>query len=213
MAFDMRQAPRIQRKEEPQPTFSNASNIERYFQKPSLDALAQQEQKEEEPETYSEPENENIGQILHQWQAPEFEVYEKSSRWYLIAFLFIVGMIGYALFINAPLMAITFILVGIVGYIYTQKDPRVITFSITSKGVVADKELYAFDNIHSFWIFYEPPHTKTISLHTKASMLPHVHIPLEDEDPGFLHEILSKYIPEIKQEARFMDTLEKVLHI
>lgn len=155
----------------------------------------------------------NIGRILHQWRAPEFEVYEKSARWYIIAAIFIVAMVAYAIFTNGPIMAITFILIGIVGYIHLQKDPRVITFSITVKGVIADKEMYLYDNIHSFWIFYDPNHTKTISLHTKASMLPFVHIPLADEDPVHLRKLLMHNIPEIKQDPGLIDAIERVLHI
>jgi preprotein translocase subunit Sss1 len=157
--------------------------------------------------------NGNIGRILHSWRAPEFEVYEKSSRWYIIAGLFIIAMVAYALFTNGPIMAITFILIGIVGYIHLQKDPRVITFSITTKGVIADKEMYLYENINSFWIFYDPNHTKTISLHTKASMLPFIHIPLADEDPVHLRELLMRNIPEIKQDPGLIDAIERVLHI
>jgi hypothetical protein len=153
------------------------------------------------------------GRILHQWRAPEFEVYEKSGRWYLVFAIFIIAMVVYALFANGPIMAITFILIGIVGYIYLQKDPRVITFSITSKGITADKEMYLYENINSFWIFYDLPHTKTISLHTKASMLPFVHIPLRDQDPVKLRELLIQNIPEIKQDPGLIDAIERVLHI
>ncbi|NTW26846.1 MAG: hypothetical protein HGA36_00765 [Candidatus Moranbacteria bacterium] len=158
-------------------------------------------------------ESSQTGKILHQWKAPEFEVYEKSARWYLIFAIFIVLMVIYALYTNGPIMAITFILLGIVGYIYLQKDPRVITFSITTKGIIADKEMYLFENINSFWIFYDPPHTKTISLHTKASMLPFVHIPLRDEDPVKIREFLIHDIPEIKQDPGLIDAIERVLHI
>lgn len=170
----------------------------------SASTLPQQEQVEE---------NSTTGKILHQWQAPEFEVYEKSPRWYLVFAIFILAMVAYALFTNGPIMAITFILIGIVGYIHLQKDPRVITFSITSKGVIADKEIYLYENIHSFWVFYDPPHTKTISLHTKASMLPFIHLPLRDEDPVALRELLMKNIPEIKQDPGLIDAIERVLHI
>ena len=157
--------------------------------------------------------SENIGKVLHSWQAPEFEVYEKSGRWYIIAALFIAVMVVYALFSNSPIMAITFILIGIVGYIYAQRNPNVVTFSITSKGLLANKEMYLYENIFSFWIFYEPTHTKVISLHTKASVLPFVHIPLNDEDPVKLRELLMQNIPEIKQDQSLIDTIEKVLHI
>lgn len=165
------------------------------------------------PDEQQEQEENAIGKILHQWRAPEFEVYEKSARWYLVFAIFILAMVAYALFTNGPIMAITFILIGIVGYIYLQKDPRVITFSITSKGVIADKEMYLYENIHSFWIFYDPMHTKTISLHTKASMLPFIHIPFRDEDPVALRALLMKNIPEIKQDPGLIDAIERVLHI
>jgi len=155
----------------------------------------------------------DIGEILYKWEGPEFEVYEKSARWYIIAIVFILGMVAYALYTNGPIMAITFILIGIVGYIYSQKQPRLVTFAITSKGVFADKELYTYDNIFSFWIFYEPTHTRVVSLHTKASMLPYVHIPFDDENPVELREMLLKNIPEIKQDPSLIDTLERVLRI
>jgi hypothetical protein len=157
--------------------------------------------------------NESRGQILHKWNAPEFEVYEKSTRWYIIGGIFILLMVFYALYTNGPIMAITFILLGFVGYIHLQKDPRVITFAITSKGVIADKELYLYENINSFWIFYENHHRKTISLHTKASMLPFVHIPLSDQDPVHLRALLLQSIPEIKQDPSLIDAIERVLHI
>ena len=173
----------------------------------------QQQQTSESMKNEQSSEGSAAGTIMHQWRAPEFEVYEKSTQWYLAFAGFILAMVFYALTTNGPIMAITFILIGIVGYIYLQKDPRVITFSITSKGVAADREMYLYENINSFWIFYDPLHTKTISLHTKASMLPFIHIPLQDEDPVKLREMLMLNIPEIKQDPGLIDAIERVLHI
>ena len=172
------------------------------------------ENKQEEQTDFSKLEsNENIGEVFYSWQAPEFETYEKSKNWYIVAALFIIVMVVYAIFTNGPIMAITFILIGIVGYIYSQRNPRTITFSITSKGVLADKQFYLYDNIFSFWIFYEPTHTKVISLHTKASMLPFVHIPIENENPVKLRELLMQNIPEIKQDPSLTNTIGRFLHI
>jgi hypothetical protein len=155
----------------------------------------------------------SAGELLHAWRALEYEVYEKSARWYFFGAIFMMMLITYALFTNGAIMAITFILLGIVGFIHLQKDPRIITFAITSKGIVADKQFYQYDNIFSFWIFYDTMHTKSISLHTKASILPFIHIPLQDEDPVMIRELLLRNIPEIKQDPSLIDTLERVLHI
>lgn len=202
MSFDLKQAKIIRREES-----ADDSRVESYFEEQPEEDFVQ-----EKPQHQKQP-SENNGRIIHQWQAPEFEVYEKSARWYLFFAIFIGIIVVYALLSDGPIMAITFILLGIVGYIYMEKDPRIITFSITTKGVQADKEIYLYENINSFWIFYDPPHTKTLSIHTKANMLPYIHIPIRDEDPAILHEKLSEFIPEIKQDPSLVDTIERVLHI
>ncbi len=152
-------------------------------------------------------------EIIMDWQAPEFEVYEKSFWWYIVAAALDIAIVIYALISNNPIMAITFILVGIVGYIYLQKDPRIIHFAITPNGIITGNEIYSFENIDSFWIFYDPPHTKILSLHTKAKAFPFVHIPIDDQDPVKIHTIISEYIPEIEQHCSLLDTIERVFHI
>ena len=161
----------------------------------------------------NQPSSEKIGEVLYSWEAPEYEVYEKSNRWYVISAVFLIAIIAYALVTNGPIMAVTFILIGIVGYIHLLKDPRIISFALTSEGVMADNQLYAYEDIFSFWIFYEEHNVKIISLHTKAPMLPFVHLPIHMEDPVQLREILMDYIPEIKQDPSLIDALARVLHI
>ncbi|HFC76769.1 MAG TPA: hypothetical protein ENJ27_00905 [Candidatus Moranbacteria bacterium] len=151
--------------------------------------------------------------ILIEWQGPEYEHYPKEKKWYLTASLLLSAIIVYALIINSPIMAITFVLIGIVGYIQLEKAPRVLDFKITHDGVLAGGELYEFDNIKSFWIFYQPPHTKILSLRTDALLMPFVHIPIHQIDPVNLREILLDFIPEKKQKPTFIDTIERVLHL
>lgn len=151
--------------------------------------------------------------ILARWTAPEFEVYERSGRWHLYLALALLTIIGYALYTNSPLMAITFILIGVLGYIYANKEPCLIDFSITTRGVVAGREIYDYRNIDSFWIFYDPEHTKLLSLKTKSHLLPFVHIPIDDQDPVAIRHMLLKFIPEVRQERGLIDTLERLLHI
>jgi hypothetical protein len=150
--------------------------------------------------------------LVH-WMAPEFEVYEKSGRWYLIASLIIAAIVIYAIITNSIIMAITFILIGVVGYIYLQKEPRIMDFSITHDGIIVGKEIYDFEDIKSFWIFYEPQAMKVISLHMKGRFIPYVHIPIHDQDPVQIRAALLKFIPEIKQEPTAVDFVERLLHL
>ncbi len=151
--------------------------------------------------------------VLHFWEAPEYEVYQRDRRWYLVAVLILAAIIIYALVSNSPIMAITFILIGIVGYIYVQKEPRILEFAITHEGIMAGNELYDFDNITSFWIFYDPPFRKIISLHMKGKLVPYIHIPLHRENPVEIRHTLIDFIPEIKQESSIVDAVERILRI
>ncbi len=147
------------------------------------------------------------------WEGPEFEVYERDKQWYIVASVILLLIIAYAVIINSPIMAITFILIGVVGYIYLQKEPRDLVFAVTAQGVFVGNELFSFDEIESFWIFYEPPHTYLLSLALRNRTLPYVHIPLHQVDPVQLHEELIQFVPERRQEIGFIDTLERLLHM
>jgi len=145
------------------------------------------------------------------WNAPEFEKPEKSRRWYLIIFAILAGIAFYALFKNGPIMAITFIMIGVTGYLMLNKEPREMIFRITNDGIVVGRQIYEFEHMQSFWIFYDPPYEKVLSFHLKGSFIPFLHIPVHNEDPVKIREVLIKFIPEIKQEKSMVDTVERLL--
>jgi positive regulator of sigma E activity len=151
--------------------------------------------------------------VLLHWQGPEYEHYPKEKLWYAVATLILSAIIIYALVSNSPIMAITFVLIGVVGYVQLEKFPRVLDFKVTIDGMIVGNELYKFNSIKSFWIFYEPPHTKILSLHTDAFLTPYIHIPVHQIDPVKLREVLLDFVPEVEQEQSFIDTLERLLHI
>jgi hypothetical protein len=154
-----------------------------------------------------------IGRILFHWKAPEYENYERDRKWYVVMTLALVAIITYAFFTNSPIMAITFILIGIIEYIYISREPEMLDFAITEKGIVVGREIYEFESINSFWIFYNPEIIKSLSLHTKNNIFPFVQIPLHNEDPEEVRSILLQLISEKKQEPRFADTLNRILRL
>jgi len=167
--------------------------------------------KEEENELVQEKEVVNPSSVIYKWRVPEHEIVEKDKRWYLWIGLILSGIVIYAIFTDSLVMAITFILVGMVGYIIINKKPRIVNFYITDDGVIADKEIYEFEYIKSFWIFYEPEGLKAVSLHLKSKLMPFVHIPLGEEDPTVVREILLGYLEEIKQKPSAVDNFERFL--
>ncbi|MFA5777130.1 MAG: hypothetical protein WC906_01710 [Parcubacteria group bacterium] len=175
------------------------------------------ENKEEEVEEIRElslsySREEHYDTYFHKWIAPEHDPYTVGKKFYLFSAIFLAVLIIYSLVTNNPIVAITFILIGIVGYIYLKKEPQILAFHITHKGISTGNELYEFDNIKSFWIFYDPPYEKMLSLRSKSAFTPYIHIPIGNENPVKIREILIDFIPEEKQEHTFIDAAESMLH-
>jgi len=140
------------------------------------------------------------------WTAPEYEYIEKHPKWYWIMGIALLAIIVYAIITNSILMAITFIMIGMLGYVYAEREPRLIQMEINPDGVVADKIMYEYDDLKAFWIFYEVESGfKVLSLHSQKTFLPHIHIPVGDANPILIREVLLNYLPEIRQEMTPVD--------
>jgi uncharacterized membrane protein YobD (UPF0266 family) len=147
------------------------------------------------------------------WEAPEHEAFELGPRSRFVGTLFLVAIIGYALITNSPLMAITFILVGVVLFLLQSHEPKNIRYILTDQGVYVGKAFYRHENIHSFHLYQEPGFENILSLHVDGALLSHVHISFPEEEFTLIRQTLRQYIPEEPHEISLVDTIEKMLHI
>jgi len=153
-----------------------------------------------------------IHEPVFSWQAPEYEHFEKHPNWYWLTGAILLAIVIYAVATNSILMAITFILIGMLGYIYAEREPRVIRMEINPDGIQVDKYFYEHEDIKSFWIFYEIEQgIKVLSLHSQKTFLPYIHIPVGNANPILIRETLIHYLPEIKQELTILDRLERLI--
>lgn len=146
-----------------------------------------------------------------EWSAPEFVQYSKNKSWFIIVGLIAAGLFLWALLIKNLLFAL---LIGLSFFslvTFALKKPREIRLAITSKGIKIDKILYSFDNLKSFWIFYEPPEVKELSLRSKKTIMPYIKISLAEQNPAEVRKFLIKYLPERKHKESLIDNLARQL--
>jgi len=151
----------------------------------------------------------NLDQI--EWTAPEFEHYQKSKSWFLVLGLITIGLFIWALWTKNVLFAL---LIGLSYFslsVYALKKPRDVSLAIDPRGVRINKTIYDFDSIRSFWIFYEPPYTRELSLRSRKTFMPYIKIPLGEQNPVEVRDFLIKYIPEKKHVESLVDNLAKSL--
>ncbi len=154
-----------------------------------------------------------FGNILLEWSAPEHDTFELGPKSQVIVTVALVLIIAWALYTDSPIMAITFILAGITGYLLHIAEPKIYHFAITSRGVLTHDEFYAFDTIQSFFIHTDAPLDGLLSLHTRGRLVSHAHVPLSDLDRATVRRFLREHLREEPHDPSMIDILEKFLHI
>ncbi|MBI4114212.1 MAG: hypothetical protein HY445_00015 [Candidatus Niyogibacteria bacterium] len=145
------------------------------------------------------------------WHAPEYVYHEKDGRWYAILGIITLLLLGIAFFLNNFLFGILIIVASFALALYGAKRPKIVTFSLTTQGIRIDDRLYPYENIRSFWLHYDPPAFKELSIVFRKTIMPRLTLPLEDADPNEIREILIKYVSEKPHDQTLSDTLSRVL--
>lgn len=146
-----------------------------------------------------------------EWTAPEFEYYRKDKSWLITVSLIAAGLLLWALFTKNIIFALLIGLSYFTIIVYGLKKPALVKLAITPKGVKINQTLYEFDNLKSFWIFYQPPRVKEISLRSKKIIMPYIKIPLGEQNPVEVRRILLKYLPEKRHKESLVDNLARNL--
>ncbi len=142
------------------------------------------------------------------WEASDQNISSLTSKRRLTIILAFTAIVGYALYTESPVMAITFILAGIVWFMISEREAQTIRCSVSERGIIVGNSLYEYENIKSFCIFQEEG-LPFVSFRIQADMFPHLHIPIGDQDPKMLRAILLQYIPEKNHHPRIVDILDR----
>lgn len=140
-----------------------------------------------------------------EWAAPEYNYYQKDKIWFIAAGAFFGILIVIALWTNNLIFAIFIGLSCFLVIAYGLKKPQTTYISLQPKGVSVNAKLYEFETLSSFWVFYNPPELKEISLKSKRKTVPYIRLPLGGQSPIEARSFLVKYIPEKKQEESLID--------
>lgn len=150
-------------------------------------------------------------EILAEWDAWEYEHAPKSRRWFVVGGLAAFALLLFSIVTGNLLFAVFVALASFVVYIYALRPPKLVRCLITPDGVQIGRRIFEFDQLKSFWIFYEVSGIKEISLESKKAVMPHIRIPLSGMNPVKIRQALVRYIPEIRQEESSADIIARIL--
>lgn len=146
-----------------------------------------------------------------EWTAPEFEYYKKSKSWFITIGVIATGLFIWAIFSKNFIFAFLIILSCFSVTAFAFKRPNTLNLTITPKGIKINKTFYTFDSLRSFWVFYEPPLIRELSIRSQKTIMPYIKIPLGEENPVEVRRLLLKYLPERKHKESLIDNLARSL--
>ena len=145
------------------------------------------------------------------WQAEEYSYQPKTKDWYWAILILTIGLVVVAYFLDNFLFGIFVLIAGFTVALYGAKRPRQVTFSLLPQGIQVDKRIYSYRSLKSFWVHYDPPYKKEISIVSKKLLVPRLNLPLGDTDPNTVREILIKFLRESEHHESLTDNVAKYL--
>lgn len=152
--------------------------------------------------------DENV-EIPYNWQDFEYEYFEKSAEWFWSVIILSLAAAVASFILDNLLFGVLIIISGVSIAFFGLKKPRFLDFGITARGVQVGDKIFPYSELESFWLYYDPPFIKSLSLKLKKTFMPHIQIPLGDADPNAIREILLKFIKEKEHKSLLADSLIK----
>lgn len=141
------------------------------------------------------------------WQALEYRHIRKNTDWYWSVGIIMVGLFVVSLVFQNILFGIFILLAGFTLALYGARPPRMVSFKLASDGIHIANNIYPYQSLKSFWIFYHPPDIKEISIESQKVIMPRIIIPLGDINPTVVRAYLLQFLGEQHQEESLIDSM------
>jgi hypothetical protein len=155
------------------------------------------------------------GKRFASWTFHEYEQHQRGKWWYIIAATIIIAILVYSIYDQNYMFTVIIALATFIYIYLMQRQPKLVTFSITEDGVEVHEAFYPYKDFKQFWLIYEPPTVKKLYLEFKNGVRPMLSIPLESQNPLTIRDILLQYLKEDleRDNESFSDALQRTLKL
>lgn len=130
------------------------------------------------------------------WEAPEHHHFDKSTDWYwALGIITIAGAITTIIFGNV-LFGIIILLAGATTALISSRPPRMVSYSITPRGVRTGTQLHPYSTLRCFFLDEDHPRNVQLLLESKNVLTPLMIIPVPDELVEDVEYMLEERLPE-----------------
>lgn len=154
------------------------------------------------------------GAILYSFVTPECVDHTRGKTWFIgMGIAVILGAL-FGVFQNSiSLIILSFLLGAIYTISHNKKSPN-ITVSFTETVLLWGESFFLYSSLNSFWIIWKPGETQKLHINKSKGFPKEITIPIAQENPAKIKEILGYYVPEIEgKEEKFSDLISRVFKL
>jgi len=145
-----------------------------------------------------------------EWLDYEYDHHEKSSDWFWITGAIAAGGVLLSFIFTNFLLAIIILIGAFTVIMFARREPELVHFEITSRGIKIKQTLYPFTDIKSFALKEDAEPFK-LMIESGRFIFPHIIIPLGQTDPEDVREYLENFIYEEPFEESIIDNISEIL--
>ena len=141
------------------------------------------------------------------WSAPEHHHIEKSSDWYwALGIIAVAGAVASILFGNT-LFGIVILLGASTMVVFALREPKLMDFAVTVRGIRTGNELFPYSTLESFYIDEHDPRGPQLLIKSKRIFMPLIIVPIPEEYIDEIDFLLSPRLTEEHLEEPFSHRL------
>ena len=129
------------------------------------------------------------------WSGYEHQHEERSSDWFWALGIIAVSAAVTSILFGNVLFALLIVIAAFTLGILATKEPEVVEFLITDKGLFVGDNFYTYSDIRAFWV-EEGDEENTLLVDTLKAFAPHLVIPINDVSPDDVRDMLSQFAHE-----------------
>ena len=151
-------------------------------------------EEEQEEYEYADTANGRIREIS--WEAPEHHHGEKTNDWFWALGIITISSAVTSIVFGNVLFGMVILLAGAVTTLISVKKPRLVSYSVSLRGIRIGQELHPYSSLKCFFINEENPHHVELLVQSNGMFVPLMIIPLPDDAVEEIEYMLEDRLPE-----------------
>jgi len=129
------------------------------------------------------------------WEAPAHYHIEKKSDWFWALGILTFAGAFTAIILGNFLFGLLILIAGSVMALMANREPAIIPFAVTTRGVRIDETLYPYSTLSSYYIETERGVGPKLLIKSERLLMPLIVIPLPEDHLDEIESILEKKLP------------------